>query len=117
MLTSTATRGRSAVSARNAGWAEDHNLLVDLVIDGEAIRTTPEHPFYTADGEWVAAGLLHVGDWIRQADGGYSQVAGYALVVAPQSMHNLTVRTAHTYFVGVGQWLVHNACFYDLCTW
>lgn len=25
-------------------------------------------------------------------------------------MYNLTVDTAHTYFVGEGQWLVHNAC-------
>ncbi len=26
-------------------------------------------------------------------------------------MYNFTVATAHTYFVGDGQWLVHNACF------
>ena len=25
-------------------------------------------------------------------------------------MYNLTVDTAHTFFVGKGQWLVHNAC-------
>lgn len=25
-------------------------------------------------------------------------------------MYNFTVATAHTYFVGEGQWLVHNAC-------
>jgi hypothetical protein len=25
-------------------------------------------------------------------------------------MYNLTVDTAHTFFVGEGQWLVHNAC-------
>ncbi|RMG96564.1 MAG: hypothetical protein D6706_10060, partial [Chloroflexi bacterium] len=25
-------------------------------------------------------------------------------------MYNFTVATAHTYFVGNGQWLVHNAC-------
>ena len=28
----------------------------------------------------------------------------------PQMMYNMTVATAHTYFVGDGQWLVHNAC-------
>jgi YD repeat-containing protein len=27
-------------------------------VDGETIETTPEHPFYTADGEWVAAANL-----------------------------------------------------------
>jgi hypothetical protein len=29
-------------------------------------------------------------------------------------MYNLTVDEAHTFFVGEGQWLVHNACNYDL---
>jgi hypothetical protein len=28
----------------------------------------------------------------------------------PQEMYNLTVDTAHTFFVGEGQWLAHNAC-------
>ncbi len=28
-----------------------------------------------------------------------------------QVMYNLTVATAHTFFVGEGQWLVHNDCF------
>jgi radical SAM superfamily enzyme YgiQ (UPF0313 family) len=28
----------------------------------------------------------------------------------PQVMYNLTVATAHTFFVGEGQWLVHNTC-------
>jgi hypothetical protein len=27
-----------------------------------------------------------------------------------QEIYNLTVATAHTFFVGDGQWLVHNAC-------
>jgi hypothetical protein len=27
-----------------------------------------------------------------------------------QEMYNFTVDTAHTYFVGDGQWLVHNSC-------
>ncbi len=28
----------------------------------------------------------------------------------PQVMYNLTVAVAHTFFVGDGQWLVHNSC-------
>ena len=32
----------------------------------------------------------------------------------PQMMYNMTVATAHTYFVGDGQWLVHNACPDDI---
>ncbi|MCQ3938097.1 MAG: hypothetical protein DPW18_13765 [Chloroflexi bacterium] len=31
-----------------------------------------------------------------------------------QEMYNLTVDTAHTFFVGEGQWLVHNTCGDDI---
>jgi hypothetical protein len=31
-------------------------------------------------------------------------------VQRPQVMYNLTVAVAHTFFVGDGQWLVHNMC-------
>jgi len=36
--------------------------LVLLTINGELIRTTASHPFYTTSGEWKAAGDLMVGD-------------------------------------------------------
>lgn len=71
---------------------------------------TPEHPFYTAEGEWVAAGDLCVGDRVRQADGRYGEVEAVEVVEQPQAMYNLTVAKAHTYFVGEGRWLVHNSC-------
>ena len=32
------------------------------------------------------------------------------MVQQPQVMYNLTVAEAHTFFVGDGQWLVHNHC-------
>jgi hypothetical protein len=91
-------------------WARQHQVVVYLTIDGELIETTLEHPFYTIEGEWVTAGALHVGDHIRGADGSDGVVERVELGVAPQVMYNLTVAEAHTYFVGVGQWLVHNHC-------
>jgi hypothetical protein len=85
-------------------------VIVYLTLEEEVLETTPNHPFYTAEGEWVAAGVLQIGEQIRQADGQYGVVEGIEFVVAPQTMYNLTVATAHTYFVGDGQWLVHNTC-------
>lgn len=82
-----------------------------LTIDGEQIETTPEHPFYTSEGEWKPAATLQPGDKIRQADGSTGEVEFVRAVVKPQEMYNFTVAAAHTYFVGEGQWLVHNACF------
>jgi hypothetical protein len=82
-----------------------------LTIDGETVVTTPNHPFYTDAGEWVNAGELQAGDRIRRADGSDGTVEAVTFVYAPQPMYNLTVATAHTYFIGDGEWLVHN------CKW
>jgi hypothetical protein len=47
---------------------------------------------------------------VRKADGSYGVVQGIEMVQQPQVMYNLTVAEAHTFFVGDGQWLVHNSC-------
>lgn len=93
-----------------ATWVHEDPVIVFLTIDGELIETTPEHPFYTADGDWVAAGDLQAGDHIQQADGTTGTVEAINIVYRLQPMYNLTVSTAHTFFVGDGQWLVHNDC-------
>ncbi|MCB0334830.1 MAG: hypothetical protein KDD62_00950 [Bdellovibrionales bacterium] len=85
-------------------------IIVWLQIDGEKVETTPEHPFYTSKNQWIPAGDLHVGDFIRQANGASGIVQSIKLVSIPQIMYNLTVDGAHTFFVGHGQWLVHNTC-------
>jgi hypothetical protein len=72
--------------------------------------STPEHPFYTAEGEWVPAAALLARDQVRKADGSFGTVEGVASVQQPRAMYNLTVDQVHTFFVGDGQWLVHNRC-------
>lgn len=94
----------------SAVWAHVDPVTITLIIDGEVIETTPEHPFYTAEGEWVPAGELKVGDEVRQADGSTGVVESIEWIAEDQTMYNFTVDVAHTYFVGTGQWLVHNAC-------
>ena len=71
--------------------------------------TTAEHPFYTAEGEWVDASELEAGDEIRTAEWGTGVVASVYAVTRPEEMYNFTVGVAHTYFVGEQEWLVHNA--------
>ncbi len=82
--------------------------VVYLTIDGEVIVTTAEHPFYTAEGEWVDAIDLRVGDEIRTAEWTTGVVSSVYEVTRPQPMYNFTVGIAHTYFVGNAKWLVHN---------
>jgi hypothetical protein len=86
-------------------------VLTELIIDGEWIETTPEHPFYVEGKGWTFAKDLKSGDQIRQADGTSESVWLKWEIQKYQEMYNLTVDEAHTYFVGEGQWLVHN----DFC--
>jgi hypothetical protein len=85
-------------------------IITYLTLGGEEIEATPEHPFYTEEHGWVPAGELWVGAQVRQAGGTYGVVQSVLLVQQPQMMYNLSVAQAHTFFVGDGQWLVHNSC-------
>ena len=85
-------------------------IIEYLMIDGEQIETTPEHPFYTMGFGWLPAGELWTGIHVRKADGEYGTVWAINLVRRDQRMYNLTVADAHTFFVGAQQWLVHNQC-------
>jgi RHS repeat-associated protein len=85
-------------------------VLTELIINGEWIETTPEHPFYTLEEGWIPADELETGMHVRNAEGDYELVWLKWNIQKDQEMYNFTVDTAHTYFVGEGQWLVHNEC-------
>ncbi|HXF83847.1 MAG TPA: polymorphic toxin-type HINT domain-containing protein [Anaerolineales bacterium] len=65
---------------------------------------------FPKNGGSVKANDLRTADKIRQADGTTGIVWLKWNIHKTQAMYNLTVDTAHTFFVGEGQWLVHNAC-------
>jgi hypothetical protein len=72
------------------------------------IETTPNHPFFTADRSWVEAGSLLPGEHLRTDSGTDAVVVGFTLEATPSAMWDLTVNTAHSFFVGSGAVLVHN---------
>jgi hypothetical protein len=84
-------------------------IIVSLEIDEDIIYTTTEHPFLS-NNQWMKASRLNIGSPIRGGDGVTGKVSRIHYSFTPQVMYNLTVEEAHTYFVGIGQWLVHNAC-------
>jgi RHS repeat-associated protein len=86
--------------------------IVKLTIGDETLTTTPEHPFYVESKGWVNAKDLKIGDAIRKANGSADKVKSIKIELSTQEMYNLTVDQAHTFFVGDGQWLVHNICKY-----
>ena len=59
---------------------------------------------------WVSAEALEPGDCVQTSKGTCRTVAGVRVVTADTWVYNFTVDQAHTYFVGDGQWLVHNQC-------
>jgi RHS repeat-associated protein len=86
----------------------DDPITGTVVIDGETIHTTPEHPFWTTETGWTNAQDLAVGMHTRSADGTSGLVGSVDFSGGPATMYNLTVDVAHTFFVGEGEWLVHN---------
>ena len=89
-------------------WAHDDPVTGYVVIDGEAISTTPGHPFFTLERGWVEASELRVGEHVPAATAGPGLVGSVTWRRGPDRMYDLTVDRAHTFFVGDGAWLVHN---------
>ena len=86
---------------------------VELTVNGETITTTYEHPFYLpGHSGWIQAGELRAGDAVLAINNDLAYVEGIVVVTheAPVTVYNFTVENDHTYFVGEGAILVHNAC-------
>ena len=79
---------------------------------GLVLETTPEHPFYV-NGTWVNAEDLSVGTVLTSLNDN-NEIIPLGTITATQRveqekvMYNLTVDTAHTFFVGEQGWSVHN---------
>ncbi len=87
--------------------------VLHLHVDGQLIRTTPEHPFYVFRKGWTQAGALVEGDWISTLAGGWVVVEELYDTGLFEAVYNLRVAEDHTYFVGDENWAfgvwAHNA--------
>jgi len=81
-----------------------------VVRQSEVVHTSSEHPFFTKEQGFVPAGKLEPGMHILRADGRSGIVTGWKAVHVTKVMYNLEVARDHTFVVGEGQWVVHNAC-------
>ena len=93
---------------------QDH--LVDIRIEGEqtALRPSTSHPFWvkrgnSPNGQWLAAGQMHVGDDVQTIQGQWRRVVAIAPETELATVYNFTVDKDHDYFVGETGFLVHNA--------
>ena len=85
--------------------------LVHLIISGEEIITTVDHPFYVQGRGFIQAGSLLVGDKLISVNGEDLTIEDYyiKLTKEPVSVYNFQVEDFHTYHVGNNIILVHNA--------
>jgi hypothetical protein len=100
--------GETASHTVTAVMVHTDPVVEHLSTDAGSIETTPNHRFFSADRGWVEAGQLRVGERIRTANGTHALVLGFTLEATPSDMYDLTVESAHSFFVGSGGLLVHN---------
>ncbi|MFD9792528.1 ricin-type beta-trefoil lectin domain protein [Streptomyces sp. NPDC059070] len=77
-----------------------------------SITATDTHPFWVPkSGEWINAGELQPGQWLRTSSGTYVQITAVTRYTHQQRTHDLTVQGIHAYYVLAGSVpvLVHNA--------
>jgi len=85
-------------------------LALEFVSDGshEVLEVTGEHPIWARDSGWVAARDLLPGDEVFTSAGGWLRVSSGTWLTRSQTVYNLDVEEADSYFVGErGVW-VHN---------
>jgi hypothetical protein len=117
VLSTDPATGSAAGQPVTALISDTDAVLTDVAVDPATgadvvLHTTPHHPFWSAGvRRWIDAADLPVGSLLRTPDGGSARVTGVRTYPGKQVMHNLTVATSHTYYVGRGATavLVHNA--------
>ena len=103
--------GEQAAKEVTYVWVHD-DTVIDLVVDGEVITTTEDHPFWSVtDERFEQADELAAGELVLGADGEVIEVSGLKIGSQRQALaYNLTVAGIHTYHVGKSEVLVHNVC-------
>lgn len=85
------------------------NNLVDIVVDGETISSTPSHKFWLSElQKWVASEKIKEGTKLLREDGSISVVQSVSSRKGLTDVYNLEVAEEHNYFVGEVGYLVHN---------
>jgi len=84
--------------------------LVTVTFGTESVTCTRRHPFYVVDKGWAEAGDLHEGDLVPTATGEPKEISALTIRTVPNAIpvYNFLVEQYHYYFVGDGQFLVHN---------
>ncbi|WP_225804757.1 polymorphic toxin-type HINT domain-containing protein [Streptomyces sp. NK15101] len=93
---------------------DDKDFTEITVATGDTLSTitaTDTHPFWVpALKEWVPAGDLQTGQWLRTSAGTHVQITALSYYTKRQTTHDLTIDDIHAYYVLAASTplLVHN---------
>jgi len=112
ILSKDINTGKESYKRVKQVYIKSTDTFIRLNVEGEEIRTTPSHLFFTDDGWWKAADNIKAGDKIVDSSGRLREVYSTELekLNEPERIYNLNVEDYHTYFVGKSGLLVHNIC-------
>ncbi len=84
--------------------------LVTITFGRESLTCTRRHPFYVVNRGWVDPVELQEGEVVPRATGEPAEISAVTIqsLANPMPVYNFQVEQDHYYFVGDGQFLVHN---------
>jgi RHS repeat-associated protein len=87
--------------------------VVGIMVGGQTLSVTEEHPIYTQGRGWTPAHELRAGDWVLGERGEWLPIGRVEPAREPVLVYNMCVAEAHTFLVGGERWgfavWVHNA--------
>ncbi len=102
--------GEQAAKAVEHVFVHD-DTVIDLIVDGEVITTTEDHPFWSVtDQRFERADHLATGEQVLRANGTTATITELDTTTRHALAYNLSIEHIHTYHVGNNEILVHNMC-------
>jgi RHS repeat-associated protein len=83
--------------------------LLVIILAGDTIATTPEHPFYVEEKGWVEAFSLQKGDLLLKNNTQTEAVLAVETLTKETTVYNISVSGSHNFFVSEDSVLSHNA--------
>ena len=95
-----------------AGVTGQTDELIEIVLDGEAISCTANHPFWVQRQGWALASQLQPGDLLQDPGGQSVPVLGVRTTCLPnpKPVYNISVSGPQCFLVGRHGVLVHTMC-------
>ncbi|MFD9755708.1 polymorphic toxin-type HINT domain-containing protein [[Kitasatospora] papulosa] len=98
--TGKTTEKKVASTITTEGDKDFTDITVRVDEDFSSITATDTHPFWVPElDEWVNAGDLQVGQWLRTSAGTHVQISALSSYTRPQRTHDLSIEDIHAYYV------------------